>query len=64
VGQELEITFDSQPEAGLHLVATLSDRLGVEAGSSRVWFELRDLSSQRVARVLVPFIEGTLPARR
>jgi anti-sigma regulatory factor (Ser/Thr protein kinase) len=27
---------------GLHLVETLSDRWGVEAGSSRVWFEIRD----------------------
>jgi anti-sigma regulatory factor (Ser/Thr protein kinase) len=27
---------------GLHLVETLSDRWGVAAGSSRVWFELSD----------------------
>jgi anti-sigma regulatory factor (Ser/Thr protein kinase) len=30
---------------GLHLVDTLSDRWGVEAGSARVWFELRDRSA-------------------
>ncbi|MGH2983570.1 MAG: ATP-binding protein [Solirubrobacterales bacterium] len=29
---------------GLRLVETLSDRWGVEAGSARVWFELRDRS--------------------
>jgi anti-sigma regulatory factor (Ser/Thr protein kinase) len=27
---------------GLHLVDVLSDRWGIEAGSSRVWFELSD----------------------
>jgi anti-sigma regulatory factor (Ser/Thr protein kinase) len=30
---------------GLRLVDSLSDRWGVEAGSSRVWFELRDRAS-------------------
>lgn len=30
---------------GLHLVEMLSDRWGVDAGSARVWFELRDRSS-------------------
>jgi anti-sigma regulatory factor (Ser/Thr protein kinase) len=29
---------------GLHLVESLSDSWGVEAGSARVWFELRDRS--------------------
>jgi anti-sigma regulatory factor (Ser/Thr protein kinase) len=29
---------------GLHLVESLSDSWGVEAGSGRVWFELRDRS--------------------
>jgi anti-sigma regulatory factor (Ser/Thr protein kinase) len=30
---------------GLHLVDSLSDRWGVEAGTSRVWFELRARSA-------------------